>query len=155
MVDSEIEADAAGVTDVFRPVRHRGARPRPAVLGAVFVGGFVGGVARYGVTSAWPVPEAGWPWATFAVNTVGAFLLALLLVLLLEAWRVSVYVRPFLATGLLGAFTTFSAVATAVDLLVARDRAAVAAGYLVASVVAGLAATVLGLVLGRALAPVR
>lgn len=153
VADSDVEVGVPGDTDVFRPVdRRRGARPRPAVLAAVFVGGFAGGLARYGVTLAWPPPEDGLPWAIFAVNTAGAFLLAVLLILVQEVWRPSPYVRPLLATGFLGTFTTFSAVATAVDLLVARDRAGLAAGYLVGSVLAGLAAIVLGLLAGRAVA---
>lgn len=135
--------------------RHRGHAVRPGVLLAVFVGGFAGGLARYAVTLAWPASPGGFPWATFAINTSGAFALAALLVLVIEVLPPSTYLRPGLGTGFLGAFTTFSAVASAVDQLARQGRLATAALYLGASTLAGLAAASLGLVLARSVAAYR
>jgi CrcB protein len=160
-VDAAEDANATGRTvapavDVFAEARRR-RRPRlrRRVLAAVFAGGFAGGWARYAVTAAWPTPAAGVPWATFAVNTAGAFALALLLVLVTEVWRPTTYVRPLFGTGFLGAFTTFSAVVTTTDQLAARGAAGTAAFYLVISMFAGLAAASFGLVTGRAVAASR
>jgi CrcB protein len=121
----------------------------------VFTGGFVGGLARYVVTLAWPAPPYSFPWATFLVNTSGAFALALLLVLVIDVLPPTTCLRPALGTGFLGAFTTFSSVATAVDQLVVYKQADTAAIYLVASTAAGLSAASFGLLLGRAVAAYR
>ena len=125
-------------------------RLSPPVLAAVFGGGVAGGLARYGVTTAWPTPAHGFPWATFGVNTAGAFALPLLLVLLAAA-SAPRYLRPLLGTGFLGAFTTFSSVVTATDQLAAAGREISAALYLGGSTAAALAAGTMGLLAGRAL----
>jgi CrcB protein len=135
--------------------RQRTRRLPAGALVAVAVGGFAGGLARYEIGLALPSPPRGFPWAVFAVNTSGAFLLALLVVLLDEALPPTAYARPALGTGFLGAFTTFSSVAGAVDQLGAHGRPGLAAGYLLASTAAGLAAAVAGLLTGRALAGLR
>lgn len=121
----------------------------PAGLAAVFVGGCAGGLARHAVTLVLP-PSGGWPWGVLVANIAGAFLLALLLVLLLELWSAPPWVRPALGTGLLGSFTTMSSVVVTVDVLVVDGRLATAAGFLTVSMVTGLLAAVLGLALGRA-----
>lgn len=146
--------------DVERSTFDLAPRPRwpridPRLVAAVAAGGFVGGLARYAVGEAWPTPSGTFPWATFTVNTVGAFVLALLVVLVLEVLPPTRYLRALVGTGFCGALTTFSSVATGVDQLVAHGRAAVAIAYVVASLAAGLAAGLLGLGLGRALARAR
>jgi CrcB protein len=88
----------------------------------------------------------------FAVNTAGAFVLGLLLVLVLEVLPPTTYLRPLVGTGFCGALTTFSSVATGVDGLVAHGSVALAAGYLGVSLGAGLAAAVCGMLLGRSAA---
>lgn len=118
------------------------------LLAAVFAGGVGGGLARYGVSQAWPATPYGFPWATLAINTVGAFALALLVVLA-ERGASHRYLRPLLGTGFLGAFTTFSSVVVAVDRLAARGHPGTAAVYLAASLLAALAAGAFGLLLGR------
>jgi CrcB protein len=124
-------------------------RVRGRVVAAVAVGGVAGGALRYAVGLALPPSPAGFPWAVFAVNTAGAFVLAVLLVLVLEVLTPTTYLRPLLGTGFCGALTTFSSVATGVDQLVARGAAGLAAGYLAASLAAGLAAVVTGAALAR------
>jgi CrcB protein len=64
-------------------------------------------------------------------------------------------VRPLLGTGFCGAFTTFSSVVVGADELVAHGHAATAAGYLLASIAAGLLAAWLGVVGTRAVAALR
>jgi fluoride exporter len=139
----------------FAPVRGRprhGPATRLPTLLAVAAGGAVGGTARYGVGLLLPTAARGLPWATFSVNVAGAFLLGLLLVLVHEVWPPTHYLRPLLGVGLLGSLTTFSTWMVEVDRLLVHDAAGTAVAYLAGSVLAGLAATVLGVVLGRAVA---
>jgi CrcB protein len=130
----------------------RARRPSAAIASAVFAGSCVGGLARYGVTRAWPTPTGGFPWATFVVNLSGAFVLALLLVAVNEVLRPTTYVRPLLATGFCGAWTTFSSIVAATDQLVAHGHAVTGTLYLVGSAGGGLTAAAAGLVSGRLLA---
>ena len=124
--------------------------PTPlAAVPAVAFGGAVGGSARYGVDLLLPTGATEFPAATFVVNVTGSFVLALLLVLVLEVWPPTRHVRPLLAVGLLGSFTTFSTWMVEFDQLLADGAALLAVSYLAGSVLAGVAATVLGLVLGR------
>lgn len=121
-------------------------------VGAVAAGGFLGGITRYAVVLAWPAATGSVPWGIFVVNTAGTFVLALLLVLVLEVLRPMPYLRPLVGTGFCGALTTFSSVATGADQLAARGHAYLATGFAAGSVVAGLAAAVLGVVVGRSVA---
>jgi CrcB protein len=123
----------------------------PGVVAAVFAGGCVGGYARYAVTLAWHTPRDGFPTATLAVNTVGALVLAAVVVVATDL-RPGRYLRPLLGTGFCGALTTFSAVVVAAVQLVDHGRYLVATAYLAATVVGGLAACWAGLVLTRAVA---
>jgi CrcB protein len=152
--DLPLDPDVEASTFDLAP-RPRWPRIDLRLVAAVAVGGFVGGLVRYAVGEAWPTPSGSFPWATFTVNTVGAFVLALLVVLVLEVLPPTRYVRALVGTGFCGALTTFSSVATGVDQLVAHGHAAVAIAYVVASLAAGLAAGLLGLGLGRALARAR
>jgi len=124
-------------------------RLAPGVVVAVFVGGVLGGWARYGIGIAAPPPVDGFPWDIFAINLSGAFALALLLVLVLEVFPPTRYVRPALGTGFIGAFTTFSSLATATDHLLAHGRPLLAVGYTLGSLFGGLIAASLGLACGR------
>jgi CrcB protein len=153
--DLPIDPDLEPAEDArHRPARRR-AEPRvrstlrPDVLAAIALGGALGGGARYLIERAAAPPAGRFPWATFGINVSGAFVLAVLLVFVLDVWPPTRYVRPFAAIGFLGAFTTFSTWMLETADLLARDRVAVAAGYLAGSVVTGLAAVSLGLVVGR------
>ena len=146
--DLAIQHDEGPFDDRSRRGRRRFRRSVGPVT-AVAVGGVVGGCARYGVDQLVPTRQGGFPWGTFAVNVGGAFLLALLLILVLEVWRPTRYVSPLLAVGVLGSFTTFSTLMVDVDQLFADGDAMMAGTYLAASITAGLAATSAGLVIGR------
>jgi fluoride exporter len=121
------------------------------ILVAIALGGVIGAAARYAVAEAVPVSDQGFPTATFLVNVVGAFLLGVVVVLSVDRLPPSRYLRPFVATGIMGAFTTFSTLAVETVLLVDRDRAALAATYVGATLVVGLAAAWLGTIAGRSL----
>ena len=125
------------------------------VVAAVFVGGLAGGLARYLIGKQWPAASGGFPWPTFWINVSGGFALALLLVLVLEVFPPTRYVRPALGTGFLGAYTTFSTFVTSADQLAAHQHAGLAVVYLLASTAAGLALSLAGLVTGRWIAAAR
>ena len=77
-------------------------------LAAVFAGGAIGTLARAGLATVAASDPGRWPWPTFIVNIVGAFLLGYFATRLLERLPVSSYRRPLLGTGLCGGLTTFS-----------------------------------------------
>ena len=119
---------------------------RLAVIG---VGGVLGALSRAGVSQIFGQDRlelgdqsANFPWATLAINVTGAFLIGILAVDLIT--DNSSYRKPFLITGFLGGFTTFSALALeAVDLF---DRGLwfTALVYLIVTVGAGLLAVNIG-----------
>lgn len=123
---------------------------RKGFLAAVALGGLLGGLARYLLEIAFPTPVGGFPSTTFAINVSGSFVLALLLVFVLEIRAPTRYVRPFAGIGFLGAFTTFSTWMVDSDRLLGDRHYAVAVFNVFGSLFAGLAATCLGLVIGRA-----
>lgn len=125
-------------------------RPSWAVLGVVSLGGALGSLARWGLGLAWPFEaHAGWPWGTFLANVTGSFALGVVTVVVLEVRPLSRLARPFWGAGVCGGYTTFSAYVLEVHHLVAAGRAGVAVGYLVGSIVAGLAAMVAGMSVAR------
>jgi CrcB protein len=120
---------------------------RAASLGLVFVGGAVGTGVRAAVSAGAP-PLAGVPVAVLAINVVGAFLLGLLLQRLVRSGPDEGRqrdLRLLLGTGLLGGFTTYSALAVDTAELVAGGRAGAAALYAGGTLVLGLVAALMGL----------
>jgi len=114
------------------------------VLAVVSAGGALGALARYGVGEALPTQPGRFPWATFAVNVSGCLLMGVLMVLVLEVWPPRGYVRPFVAIGVLGGYTTFSTYAMEARDLLDSAHYATAGSYVAGSVVATLAAVWLG-----------
>jgi CrcB protein len=77
---------------------------------AVAAGGVTGAVARYLVYIAvGHLLGSGFPYATLIVNIVGSFAMGVLVETMALGWNASIEMRLFLTTGILGAFTTFSA----------------------------------------------
>jgi CrcB protein len=109
-------------------------------LAAIFLGGAIGALARYGLAQALPHHSGTWPWATFAVNVAGALALGYLTTRLQERLPPSAYRRPLLGTGLCGALTTFSTMQVELLQMLDAGRAGLAASYAAASLVAGLLA---------------
>jgi CrcB protein len=116
---------------------------------AVFAGGAVGAIARALVGEALPAEPGSWPWATFAVNVAGAFVLGLLVTRLQERVPPSAYRRPLLGTGFCGALTTFSTFQVELVGMLDADRAGLAAAYAGASIAAGCLAVALATNLSR------
>jgi fluoride exporter len=109
-------------------------------LAAVFLGGALGTVLRAALSEAMPHRAATWPWPTFVVNLVAAFLLGYFVTRLQERLPVSSYRRPLLGTGLCGGLSTFSTMQVELlQMIDARDWG-LACGYAAASIVGGYAA---------------
>lgn len=115
---------------------------------AVGLGGAIGAMARYGVSElATRIMGPGFPWGTLTANVFGSALMGALVVWLARRPEDDAPLRAFLAVGVLGAFTTFSAFALDVVYLY-RDRLEAAAFYAAGSVTL----SILGLMAGMALA---
>ena len=107
---------------------------------AVFAGGALGTVARAALSTAFPTSGTQWPWPTFAVNIVGAFLLGYFTTRLQERLPLSSYRRPMLGTGVCGGLTTFSTMQVEIVRMLDGRHVGLALGYTAASLVAGYAA---------------
>ena len=115
----------------------------------VGTGGALGAVARYGV-GLMVKSASAFPWATLSVNIGGSLLMGLVMGWLGRQSGLTEPLRLFLAVGLLGGFTTFSAFSLElVSLLEKRDLLA-AFGYLSGSVLGGVAAFLMAYGLVRA-----
>lgn len=117
-------------------------------LFTVALGGAIGASGRYFVNvTATRVIGHGYPAGTLIVNVLGSFLMGVLFVVLAKkggnVWA------PFLMTGVLGGFTTFSAFSLDTLALFERGQVASAAGYVALSVGLSLAALVLGVYAAR------
>ncbi|WP_274629607.1 fluoride efflux transporter CrcB [Arvimicrobium flavum] len=91
------------------------------------------------------------PWGTLAINIAGSFLMGLFVGWLSQRFHASHEIRLFVATGILGGFTTFSAFSLDFAVLWERGAMGSAVGYAVASVVGAILALFLGLWLARSL----
>lgn len=112
-------------------------------IGVVAVGGAIGSLARYAVDLAVPAMGIGgpFPWPTLVVNIVGCVLIgALSGSLSHDAW----WVRPLVVTGLLGGFTTMSAVALETTGLMNEGSWILAAVSLVVTLGSGLLGVLVG-----------
>ena len=118
-------------------------------LAAVFAGGAIGTLARAGL-EALAAPDPGrWPWPTFIVNIVGAFLLGYFVTRLLERLPTSSYRRPLLGTGFCGGLTTFSTMQVETIKMLEHRHYGLAVGYTLASIVLGLMAVYVATALTR------
>ncbi|GGT40179.1 fluoride efflux transporter CrcB [Streptomyces chromofuscus] len=140
MTSPETESLSAGT----RRPRRRDWRGQVPVVAVVAVGGAIGATARYAAGLWWPERTGGFPWATFWVNVVGCALIGVLMVLITDVRVAHRLVRPFLGTGVLGGFTTFSTYAVDIQRLVDGGHPRTALAYLAATVSAALAAVWLG-----------
>jgi len=128
-------------------VHRAGASPRELV--AVLVGGLIGTTLRVLIDLALPHDLKSFAFSTLLVNVLGAFVLGLLIAAL---WpRVPVWVRAGLGPGILGSFTTFSALAVSIVALAQNGDVLGAAMSIVLSVGFGMLAAWAGLILGARL----
>jgi CrcB protein len=112
-------------------------QPDRRELAAIFAGGAAGALLRLWLGTEFSGGAPGWPWVTFAINVSGSFVLAYLATRLAERLPVSSYRRPFLATGLCGAYTTFSTMQVELLKMIDANRYGLALAYACASVAGG------------------
>jgi CrcB protein len=135
--------------DVFRVRRPARRDRRLDILAVIALGGGLGSVARYLVSTAIPVRPGHFPWATFLINMGGCLALGALMVFVLELWPPRRYVRPFAGIGVLGGFTTFSTFTVEIRGLAAHDAWVLADAYALNSLVGGVVAVWCGITLAR------
>jgi CrcB protein len=128
--------DVGELPESFRPAHPQIGRLELAMVGA---GGALGALGRVGLTQAWPSAAGSWPWATFAVNILGALLLGSLMAGLRHG-PISIPTHRLLGTGFCGALTTFSTMQLELARMLDRAHYDLALGYLVASLLGGYAA---------------
>ena len=116
----------------------------------VAAGGAIGAALRHlsGI-AALRIMGAGFPWGTLFVNVLGSFIMGLFIAWMVKKTGVSNDMRLFVATGILGGFTTFSAFSLDVADMVERGAMGGAFIYIAASVIISLAAVFIGLWFGR------
>jgi CrcB protein len=143
-IDSDLIDEDAG------PGRTAPSHGRWSNLGIVAAGGVLGTAIREGVTLLLPGGSA-FPVVIFGINILGAFALGLLLELLVRTGPdvgLRQRLRLLLGTGVLGGFTTYSALATDAARLLAEGQIATGLVYGILTVATGAVATWLGILLG-------
>lgn len=120
----------------------------------VALGGAIGAVLRYQLgrsMTAWlgPAHVGAFPWATLAANVLGCLAMGALFGWLARHGGASEQLRLLLGVGLLGGFTTFSAFSLEMMMLIERGQAMTALTYALISVLSGLVALYIGLIIMR------
>jgi len=131
-IDPDVDLHQAG------PSGHR--RDEAAVLAAIAAGGAIGASARYLIGAHWPTPTGAFPAGTLAINVLGCALIGVLMVLSTDVWKRQRLIRPFMGTGVLGGFTTFSAYTVDIQRLAAGEHLHTALLYLAVTPVGALLA---------------
>ncbi len=114
-------------------------------------GGFLGAISRYELGSLFKIPPEGFPFGTFVINLSGSFVLGFVLTLIvgrtitpaINNWRL------LLATGFIGAYTTFSSFTYEILMLYRQGNIAMGLVYSLASLSGGLLCVWLGVKLAR------
>lgn len=119
---------------------------------AVFVGGLLGTGLRLAVDTALPHGDDGFPLSTLLVNLVGTFVLGWLAGGLWTRPATPTWLKAGIGSGVIGSFTTLSAVMGSIVLLDRAGATPLAALYFVVSLVGGLALAAAGLKVGSSLA---
>ncbi|MEP5759192.1 MAG: fluoride efflux transporter CrcB [Litoreibacter sp.] len=114
----------------------------------VALGGAIGASLRFlATTSILRLVGPGFPYAVLSVNILGSFLMGVLFIV--TAQKGITYMSPFLMTGILGGFTTFSAFSLDAFALFERGQAGTAAIYICASVLLSILGLFAGVMLAR------
>jgi CrcB protein len=116
------------------------ARPSFTVIAATFAGGFLGTLARYGFDLGWPEHDGAIPHTTNVINTTGAFAIGVVATILARTSPERRRMRAFLITGLLGGWTTMSAVAVADVRLASHEGSVITVVAMLCSLLAGAVA---------------
>lgn len=108
----------------------------------VGLGGSIGSMARYAASLL--IRSKSFPFATLSVNVIGSFIIGLVFALSIKEAALSNNWKLFLATGICGGFTTFSAFSVENMELLQNGKNGMALTYIMLSIVLGILATFLG-----------
>ena len=124
----------------------------PRVLAWIALGGILGSLARSALSCLWnPDPVGGFPMGTLVINMLGCLAIGMIVPVLAGHPREE-HLRPFIVTGVLGGFTTFSAFALETGVMLDEGKDALACLYIAMTMLLGLLAVLLGVRLTRGLA---
>jgi len=114
------------------------------------IGGFIGAVMRY-LVSGWAhrIAGASFPYGTLTVNVLGSFLLGFFLIIAEGRFIISPQIRNLIATGFLGAFTTYSTFSFETIMLLKEMMYAQAILNISLNLIVGLFAIWMGITLAR------
>ncbi|RTL60742.1 MAG: fluoride efflux transporter CrcB [Sphingobacteriales bacterium] len=115
----------------------------------VGLGGMIGSMLRYTASVLVKNTTSGFPIATFSVNIIGSFVIGWVFGMSLKEGSINWDWKLFLTTGICGGFTTFSALSLEGVALIQQQRYGIFATYFIASILAGLAAAWLGLLISK------
>jgi CrcB protein len=122
-------------------------------LALVAAGGAIGASLRHlANVASLRLVGPNFPWGTMAINIAGCMAMGVFIELLARRFNASNEIRLFVATGILGGFTTFSAFSLDFAVLWERGALIPALAYATASVVGSLVALFLGLWVARSFA---
>ncbi|HEY8619152.1 MAG TPA: fluoride efflux transporter CrcB [Dermatophilaceae bacterium] len=138
-IDSAAREPIDSDVDLHQGLGRRG-RGDATVLAAIAAGGAVGASVRYLIGQTWPTPAGAFPVSTLAINVLGCALIGVLMVLITDVWSRQRLLRPFLGTGVLGGFTTFSTYTVDIQRLVAGAHAGMGLLYLAVTPIGALLA---------------
>ena len=113
-------------------------------------GGFLGAILRYLIKGIQIYNFHGnLPLNTLIINVTGTFILALVLTIAFEIWNFDSNIRLGIATGFLGAYTTFSTLCKEIVELLYKGHYFIGISYIVVSIMFGIVAVYFGIVLAR------
>lgn len=141
-IDSDVDLDDPTQRRELR-------REHGAVVAVIAAGGVIGSLLRYQLGRWWPTAVPAFPWTTLLINVTGSFLLGALIAAITARGGAHRWVRPFVGTGILGGYTTFSTWCTDVVVLVRAERPVFAGLYLLGTLAGALLATTAGMALVR------
>ncbi len=124
-------------------------RKHGLVLLVIAAGGALGALLRYQLDRWWPSPVPQFPWTTLLVNVSGCLVIGGVMVMITERWSPHALVRPFVGTGVLGGYTTFSTYVVDIVILVRAGHLATAGLYLLLTLIGALLAVTLGMLITR------
>jgi len=136
--------------DMQDPLQRRELRRKHGlILIVIAAGGVLGALLRYQLGRWWPTPVPEFPWTTLLINASGCLVIGCFMVMITERWSPHALIRPFVGTGVLGGYTTFSTYAVDIVLLTRAGHLAAAGLYLIGTLAGALLAVTVGMLTTR------
>lgn len=120
-----------------------------AIITLVGLGGAMGALLRYAWGYLFMHSLSSFPWGVFTENVLGAFLLGCLMAVYTGKKKSHRYIRAFFGIGLIGSFTTFSAITKDIFVLFESGGQGLLAFYIIATIFGGILAAFSGILIGR------